>query len=343
MSAEIKDQSPEYRLSPQPTTNLDGTDSESTELNNCSAFFHNTFDMSCDRFSWHEHVYRKLSNKPTPHYIENILGLGNGNSQSENTFCRTMVNLEVNEPLNLSVKSELTIRTKCVKEPIPKKRKKARDCVDPGALLPEDKAEVPNIETSYSKIDTTAPSTTVDDIFENKKGKKKARTTFTGRQIFELEKQFEQKKYLSSSDRSEMAKRLNVTETQVKIWFQNRRTKWKKNDNISNSEAAEHKGGSSKKEDGRNSQNLQRSSGNSHSQSSNSSMESDSKGSAVSSAVSDHHPPPTFKDILQDFSVGARVKSPVQNEDPHRKQVDDAKDVLLNLCFSVAEPSKTLV
>uniref|UniRef100_A0A1A9WEE9 Homeobox domain-containing protein n=1 Tax=Glossina brevipalpis TaxID=37001 RepID=A0A1A9WEE9_9MUSC len=45
--------------------------------------------------------------------------------------------------------------------------------------------------------------------------KKKARTTFTGRQIFELEKQFEIKKYLSSSERTEMAKLLNVTETQV--------------------------------------------------------------------------------------------------------------------------------
>ena len=37
----------------------------------------------------------------------------------------------------------------------------------------------------------------------------------SGRQIFELEKQFEQKKYLSSSERAEMAALLNVTETQV--------------------------------------------------------------------------------------------------------------------------------
>lgn len=53
------------------------------------------------------------------------------------------------------------------------------------------------------------------DAAEAERKKKKARTTFTGRQIFELEKQFEHKKYLSSSERSEMAKLLQVTETQV--------------------------------------------------------------------------------------------------------------------------------
>lgn len=51
-----------------------------------------------------------------------------------------------------------------------------------------------------------------------KKKKKKARTTFTGKQIFELEKKFEDKKYLSSTERAEMATLLTVTETQVKIW-----------------------------------------------------------------------------------------------------------------------------
>lgn len=47
--------------------------------------------------------------------------------------------------------------------------------------------------------------------------RKKARTTFTGRQIFELEKLFEVKKYLSSGERADMAKLLNVTETQVSL------------------------------------------------------------------------------------------------------------------------------
>lgn len=63
-------------------------------------------------------------------------------------------------------------------------------------------------------INNSEPPPLPDDGDARSK-KKKARTTFTGRQIFELEKQFEMKKYLSSSERSEMAKLLNVTETQV--------------------------------------------------------------------------------------------------------------------------------
>ena len=55
----------------------------------------------------------------------------------------------------------------------------------------------------------------LEDCRDEAVKKKKARTTFTGRQIFELEKQFEQKKYLSSAERAEMASQLAVTETQV--------------------------------------------------------------------------------------------------------------------------------
>ncbi|KAK3910595.1 Homeobox protein ceh-9 [Frankliniella fusca] len=55
-------------------------------------------------------------------------------------------------------------------------------------------------------------SDSVPDAGDRKR--KKARTTFTGRQIFELEKQFELKKYLSSSERAEMARLLGVTDTQ---------------------------------------------------------------------------------------------------------------------------------
>jgi hypothetical protein len=63
-----------------------------------------------------------------------------------------------------------------------------------------------------------------------KSGKKqrKARTAFTDHQLNCLEKSFERQKYLSVQDRMELAARLNLSDTQVKTWYQNRRTKWKR-------------------------------------------------------------------------------------------------------------------
>merc|ERR1712192_87273 len=68
--------------------------------------------------------------------------------------------------------------------------------------------------------------------------RKKMRTTFTGKQIYELEKMFETRKYLNAAERSQLSRLLAVSEQQVKIWFQNRRTKWKKQENITNEQAA---------------------------------------------------------------------------------------------------------
>uniref|UniRef100_A0A915EDD7 Homeobox domain-containing protein n=1 Tax=Ditylenchus dipsaci TaxID=166011 RepID=A0A915EDD7_9BILA len=58
--------------------------------------------------------------------------------------------------------------------------------------------------------------------------KKKTRTVFSRQQVSQLEMTFEMKRYLNSQERSQLATNLKLTETQVKIWFQNRRNKWKR-------------------------------------------------------------------------------------------------------------------
>ncbi|KAL3289884.1 hypothetical protein HHI36_023274 [Cryptolaemus montrouzieri] len=119
---------------------------------------------------------------------------------------------------------------------------------------------------------------------------------------------------------------------QVKIWFQNRRTKWKKIDNISNAEAAGHKNHTITKDNSKSSDDKMRIFSKTVSQSSNSSLESDSKSSATSAINTDTtFPPKSFKDILKTNSL--------LNDALFQNQMDSAKDVLLNLTFKTAENS----
>lgn len=74
------------------------------------------------------------------------------------------------------------------------------------------------------------------------KRKRKLRTVFTEMQLDGLESKFAEKKYLSVPDRMELASSLDLSETQVKTWFQNRRMKCKKQQTMEQGRSASESG-----------------------------------------------------------------------------------------------------
>lgn len=82
--------------------------------------------------------------------------------------------------------------------------------------------------SSEDEAGKSSPQTSSPRGSNKTDAQKRARTAFTPDQIKRLESEFLKNKYLSVGKRIELSKSLELTETQIKIWFQNRRTKWKR-------------------------------------------------------------------------------------------------------------------
>ena len=97
----------------------------------------------------------------------------------------------------------------------------------PTPLLPPKSSSSSSSNSSLSQ-DMKYSNFTLTQSQYSYQTKRKRRVLFSQAQVFELEKRFKMQKYLSAQEREILANGLNLTPTQVKIWFQNHRYKTKK-------------------------------------------------------------------------------------------------------------------
>ncbi|XP_028968435.1 homeobox protein XENK-2 [Galendromus occidentalis] len=90
--------------------------------------------------------------------------------------------------------------------------------------MPLERLEPP----AHENIGQSIKEEVEDETQHHRKTKRKPRILFTQTQVYQLEQRFKDQKYLTAQERELLAQTLKLSSTQVKIWFQNRRYKSKK-------------------------------------------------------------------------------------------------------------------
>lgn len=100
---------------------------------------------------------------------------------------------------------------------------------DDASIHLEESEKLDNVSNSSGSPDDEDKKKQEEDPSKNRqRTRRKPRVLFSQAQVFELERRFKQQRYLSAPEREHLAQLLKLTSTQVKIWFQNRRYKCKR-------------------------------------------------------------------------------------------------------------------
>ncbi|XP_044730085.1 homeobox protein DBX1-like [Chrysoperla carnea] len=138
------------------------------------------------------------------------------------SFYNTSTNENIGSNYNLgNAQSKFQIKVPCPIRPIPSRIHSTR-------LMPI--LTEPNRHTNSSRLASSSSPT-----ISNKRKRSWSRAVFSNLQRKGLERRFQIQKYITKPDRRLLAATLGLTDAQVKVWFQNRRMKWRHSSSGTNS------------------------------------------------------------------------------------------------------------